>query len=432
MGIPGDIGISATENLRSYISQATLPLMILPRNGPPVPPSGHRSHNVGFTTRPETYRRLEFITQDPKVDLHLEVTKYINWIVPEHPLEEGDVDPKTCNAILIPCNPTFDIPQPRIPLPTNIDQFASWVHGLPLRTTERIMHLVYPDSKSWSFVCQTGDIDEPHFRYYAWELSPNVSSTSGRKATAVVMALPPWTMTPTDFKCFVACKEFPLFSKAGRARLNEDERIWGKLYDLCIARDSPYFVVTNYYNWVFGAFSKGWGGAIRGEILKHGNNEPTVLEHLLYWVASSMSHPGTYQRPEVPETHVNRGLMQPTSSGRLPTIHDIVSDDFDNESTWGGNDDDLQSGYSFSGASNASYADSGRVTTYRPAKDRQERDARNWLRACQEAGAGEPSVQVNLNDDSLTSVGSKWSSFSAATVRAGNWINPSPTIFRQS
>ena len=30
-----------------------------------------------------------------------------------------------------------------------------------------------------------------------------------------------------------------------------------QLYDICISRNSPYFVVTNYYGWVFGVFSKG-------------------------------------------------------------------------------------------------------------------------------------------------------------------------------
>jgi len=30
-----------------------------------------------------------------------------------------------------------------------------------------------------------------------------------------------------------------------------------QLYDICIAKDSPYFAVTNYYGWVFGVFSKG-------------------------------------------------------------------------------------------------------------------------------------------------------------------------------
>ncbi len=61
MGIPGDIGIPATENLRLFLSQATLPLMKIPRNAPPLPPSGHRSHNIGLTTRPERHRRLESI-----------------------------------------------------------------------------------------------------------------------------------------------------------------------------------------------------------------------------------------------------------------------------------------------------------------------------------------------------------------------------------
>jgi hypothetical protein len=61
MGIPGDIGMPATENLRLYLSQATLPLMKIPRNAPPLPPSGHRSHNIGLTTRPERHRRLESV-----------------------------------------------------------------------------------------------------------------------------------------------------------------------------------------------------------------------------------------------------------------------------------------------------------------------------------------------------------------------------------
>jgi hypothetical protein len=70
--------------------------------------------------------------------------------------------------------------------------------------------------------------------------------------------------------------QFPLFSEAGRARFNDDQRIWGKagpirrkrtvspvlivapqIYDICVAKECPYFVVTNYYGWVFGVFSKG-------------------------------------------------------------------------------------------------------------------------------------------------------------------------------
>ena len=143
MGIPGDIGIPATENLRLYLSQATLPLMKIPRNAPRVPPSGHRSHNIGFTTRPERHRRLESI-QALGIKVETEVPKCMHWwsfafpheraltwpkqmldsgqVVPDYPLEGGDLDSETGNAICIPCNPTFDIPQPPMIPPTDLDR----------------------------------------------------------------------------------------------------------------------------------------------------------------------------------------------------------------------------------------------------------------------------------------------------------------------
>jgi len=142
MGIPGDIGVPATENLRLYLSQATLPLMKIPRNAPRLPPSGHRSHNVGLTTRPERYRRLQCV-QALGMDVGIEVPKCMRsliiptyaglysrnritldsgQVVPDHPSEGGDLDSETGNAIRIPCNPTFDIPQPPMIPPTDLDR----------------------------------------------------------------------------------------------------------------------------------------------------------------------------------------------------------------------------------------------------------------------------------------------------------------------
>ena len=148
--------------------------------------------------------------------------------VPDQPLDDGDHDSETGNAILIPCNPTFDIPQPHMMPPTDLDRcdilserltefqdliasiffsFASWLVYLPLQTTERVLHLVHPHSRNWAFVAQSGDMDDPHFKSYAWELAPCVPSTSGRKTTVIVMAMPPWVLTPADLQCFATCKE---------------------------------------------------------------------------------------------------------------------------------------------------------------------------------------------------------------------------------
>ncbi|KAH9001294.1 hypothetical protein EDB92DRAFT_1939050 [Lactarius akahatsu] len=282
MGIPGDIGVPATENLKLYLSQATLPLMKMPRNVPQLPPSGHRSHNIGLTTRPERYRRLQFMSQDLGIDIEVDVPNYINRVVPEHPLKEEDYDSETGNAIRIPCNPTFDIPQPHMIPPTDLDRFASWLVYLPLQTVERAMHLVHPKSRPWSFVYQNGDMDDAHFKYYAWELAPSISNPNGQETTAI----------------------FPLFNESRRIRFKDDERIWGKLYDICVSRNCPYFAITNYYGWVFGVFSKGWSTAFVGKVQKYVDVTPTILEHLLYWLSSSMDEPGTYRRPEVGNEHI--------------------------------------------------------------------------------------------------------------------------------
>jgi hypothetical protein len=150
-------------------------------------------------------------------------------VVPEHPLKEGDYNSETGSAIRIPCNPAFDISQPCMPFPTDLDwcdtsshrsfqchdpitndpplSFATWLVYLPLKTVERAMHLVHHRSQQWSFVHQNGDMDDAHFKYYAWELAPHIPCTSGRKTTTIVMTMPPWTLTPTDLQCFSDCKE---------------------------------------------------------------------------------------------------------------------------------------------------------------------------------------------------------------------------------
>ncbi|KAI9446481.1 hypothetical protein H4582DRAFT_1906054 [Lactarius indigo] len=402
MGIPGDIGVPATENLRLYLSQATLPLMKMPRNAPQLPPSGHRSHNIGLTTRPERYRRLEFVSQDLGIDVDVDVPNYICRVVPEHPLKEEDYDSETGNAIRIPCNPFFDIPQPHMIPPTDLDRFASWLVNLPLQTAERAMHLVHPKSRSWSFVYRNGDMDDAHFKYYAWELAPSISNPNGQETTTIVMAMPPWTLTPTDLQCFSACKEFPVFNESGRIRFKDDERIWGKLYDICVSRNSPYFAVTNYYGWVFGVFSKGWSTAFVGKVQKYADVTPTILEHLLYWLSSSMDEPGTYRRPEVPETHIRRGLI-PFALDRGPvTTCNTGYCQSDAESTWDGKDDDLESGFSFSAETELSHADSERTVTYRPSKARRNYDPRDWLSSCQDAWEGDADNENTLNEDAAS------------------------------
>ena len=93
---------------------------------------------------------------------------------------------------------------------------------------------------------------------------------------------------------------------------------------------------------------------------------------------------------------------------------------------------DLLSGYSFAAQSDISHADSDRTRTYRPTKARRSNEPRDWLIACEEAWEGETLDERTFIDDAATEATSHWSSFSVATVRAGNWINPAPAPLRQA
>ena len=39
--------------------------------------------------------------------------------------------------------------------------------------------------------------------------------------------------------------------------------------------------------------------AVVGEVQAYADCTPTILEHLFYWLSSSINEPGTYRRPEV-------------------------------------------------------------------------------------------------------------------------------------
>jgi len=169
-----------------------------------------------------------------------------------------------------------------------------------------------------------------------------------------------------------------------------------------------------------------------GEVQAYAGNTPTILEHLLYWISSSMHEPGTYHRPEVPETHIKQGLIPETLHRGFAVAYDSGHDQSDTESTWGGKDDDLQSGRSFSAQSDISHVDSARTVTYHPSRARQSFEPRDWLIACEEAWEGETPSERPSIDDATSEATSQWSSLSVSTVRAGHWINPAPVPLRQT
>ncbi len=97
------------------------------------------------------------------------------------------------------------------------------------------------------------------------------------------------------------------------------ERLWSKVYDGCTHHHANFFVVTTYREWVFGAFSKGrsfdssvgshWltpllvehSQAWTSDIMPYDSRDPdpTIVEHLVYWLASATVSEASLVKPFV-------------------------------------------------------------------------------------------------------------------------------------
>lgn len=91
-----------------------------------------------------------------------------------------------------------------------------------------------------------------------------------------------------------------------------------QLWDICKQKNTRWFILTNYTDWVFGCFSRGqlsilrlvldinakflgWTRGFVTEVTTADAKNPTVLQCLLYWLTSSMDLPNVegFYPPEV-------------------------------------------------------------------------------------------------------------------------------------
>ncbi|KAA1471198.1 hypothetical protein DENSPDRAFT_837132 [Dentipellis sp. KUC8613] len=333
---PGALGEPATANLRTYISQATLPALKLAACAPPVPPPGHKSHANVLSPRLNKDRRLHTMFQlDMKED---EILAFLDGIVPKEPVDEDDEDPHTGERLSVPCNPGFSIPYPTLPAARTLDRIVSWFDYLPFETVQRVLHLIYPPSRSWSLLLHDGDEDKDLLRYFTWtENMPKHENYFGRpKVAAVVIVQPPWILSELDLDHFASCMSFPSQNAYGTATLHGKERLWAKVFDLCRANNCRYFIVSNYSGWVIGAFTKAWSRAFQSRIYFFDETKPSVLECLTYWLTSSIGIAGGFAIPTAPEPYIS--VQPPQVVQDLDDMTEHAS-----ESTWAGKSDEAPS-----------------------------------------------------------------------------------------
>ncbi|KAI0928796.1 hypothetical protein AcW2_004685 [Taiwanofungus camphoratus] len=302
----------ATKNLRWYLSQATLPTMSLNVSAPPMPPLGHKSHENTLSVIPNEYRVLEVMHCIKDPFFTETVLEFLDDHVPSHPLDADNEDESTGEAISIPCYPQYNITRKSLGKPANAARVAKWVAEYPLETVQRIMHLLFPITANYSFDSENRmEVDEEIFRHITWSPTATVTPSVDKQSITVVIQ-PPWILSPKDLELFATCRSLPRESLPDghppALRYVSKERLWAKLWDVCFRRKSHWFVVTTYWGWVFGAFSKGWTRGFVSDVKTSDQKRPTVAECLVYWFGSAVGIPGGWEIPEVPEPVDSIGL----------------------------------------------------------------------------------------------------------------------------
>ena len=93
---------------------------------------------------------------------------------------------------------------------TRLLSFALWTHYFPVRTAERVFHIMFPDTKDHKVrLNQASDQDENIFRHMTFGLrdphqtNPEDADFASYPPSLIIVVQPPWILAPRDLESFV-------------------------------------------------------------------------------------------------------------------------------------------------------------------------------------------------------------------------------------
>ncbi|EJD05892.1 uncharacterized protein FOMMEDRAFT_153234 [Fomitiporia mediterranea MF3/22] len=307
--------------LKRYLENANIPKLHLAASVPPMPSEDHKTHLNNLQIRPERLSYV-FVLVGHRGDGMVVIEKHI----PDNPVSvEGlaadmDEDPN------IPCI-GFDVIGFRARALRNIETFGIvWFGECILRTVHAVLRIIpeYRDIvANYEFVSNDITRDEDHeiFRYFTWKQTGDSRNASDGLNKFIIAYEPPWILGPRDVVFFTdrRMRNLPTFEHCEETaqQYSSTLKLWAKLWDICKTHGCHSFVLTNYNQWVFGGFSKGWeNGWTMGVVQAFPKDvedigaesarrkwqlprTPSLLEYLVFYTVSSMELPDSYYIPPV-------------------------------------------------------------------------------------------------------------------------------------
>ncbi|GJJ12705.1 hypothetical protein Clacol_006949 [Clathrus columnatus] len=334
-------------NLRAYLHAAKVVRPKLMKGLPPVCQTPHEritpSDAFLLSMEPDSRCRLKKMALLDEGKINQTIITFLNLnrtvmdkFVPSKPIEDTE-DPATRIR-----TPNFNIPAPGFlvyfkPLPSIDNVMTLAKHTLQLlETSERVLNLVWPkESGGYTFTIPTESsvIPAPDSEicvpiYYTKVSEGDLIRMDEAMIKMVVLVVPPWAFADADLYEFINMSSFPDF------KMKEDgtcptytraQKLWAQVYDCCAAKNCPFFAITTFANWVFGAFnpSSGWSNVFCTPLIGHADFNPSILEWVTYWVASSLKVPGTFSLSQSPNSGVpeigNASNLELRSANDQPT-----------------------------------------------------------------------------------------------------------------
>ncbi|KAI0748025.1 hypothetical protein C8Q80DRAFT_1169656 [Daedaleopsis nitida] len=297
----------AHQNLQQYAGAAILPQMELAQDIIPTLPALHlRSHKNHLPIAFESHRVLENVHLRP--DIQYQAVAFCRQNLPTTPRGQSDDDLEDGGQITIPApDMGYHIPPRVIGKASDLRRVYEWVTQYPLETVRRMMQLAYPSASNYTFN-ESRRHDTKLMRCVTWGPTTEhaLDARDMNKPALTVFVQTPWILTRKDMEAFVKCHKFPSRRTHFPGQpVRSEQRVWGKIYDVCSHTRSRWFVLTSYWGWVFGTFSEGMTQAWVSQIIDWDSKQPTVIEHLFFWFASATSHeqslPCAWAIPQVPE-----------------------------------------------------------------------------------------------------------------------------------
>ncbi|KAF8587566.1 hypothetical protein K439DRAFT_1385698 [Ramaria rubella] len=314
----------AEEDLRRYLASARLPSISRHDKSNPycLPAKGRRSHRNKLRVRHNADRNLQRIRRQKALDKATQ-TYHKDYIYGEggrpYAGKHYKLRPESEALVLTASYCTSEDTFENIPYPNNLDMTCQWLLERPFKTMQRAMHLAFPDTTRWWLdpaeptSQPDDDANSELWRSYVWRFHPDefhrtwwrdVSDLEGGAPTTtepapsesmVFVVQAPWILALQDMQHVSECENFPPLNNDVplERQLSSHQRVWAKLHDTCRQQNCRKFVFTTYHGWMFGSFSDDWSSAHISEVKDFDAHAPSVMQTLVYWVASSMGLAGT-------------------------------------------------------------------------------------------------------------------------------------------